>query len=126
MTFLFARTVLARLSHPSPNRADERTNHGRPLQALTDACGPDFQTSDQVMSGTSLPSRRTRHATRDGDGLARQDIVRYRGELARCADLLAYQLGKEWNGQIECPEAMEIVIRNQRKPKVYICLVFFK
>ncbi|CAK9114491.1 unnamed protein product [Durusdinium trenchii] len=24
-----------------------------------------------------------------------QDIVRYRGELARCADLLAYQLGKE-------------------------------
>ena len=25
----------------------------------------------------------------------RQDIVRYRGELARCADLLAFQLGKE-------------------------------
>ena len=24
-----------------------------------------------------------------------QDIVRYRGELARCADLLAFQLGKD-------------------------------
>lgn len=28
-------------------------------------------------------------------GQMTQDIVRYRGELARCADLLAFQLGKE-------------------------------
>ena len=28
-----------------------------------------------------------------------QDITMYRGELARCADLLAFQLGKETTGQ---------------------------
>ncbi len=35
--------------------------------------------------------------------LIRQDIVRYRGELARCADLLAFQLGKEPKGVIFFP-----------------------
>ena len=38
-------------------------------------------------------------SSRGGWGKVRRapgkDIVRYRGELARCADLLAYQLGKD-------------------------------
>jgi len=30
-----------------------------------------------------------------------QDVIMYRGELAKCADLLAFQLGKAWGQWID-------------------------
>ena len=70
------------------------------MQIVEQLCG-EYEREVLQMTQAGMCSFRHAHGLGNaGPGMVftqcmPQDIVRYRGELARCADLLAYQLGKE-------------------------------